>query len=981
MSELRTISPLSRALGLAGIFGLGALSHWAYLQFQAPGPEVDIFYQAPHERSSRLWQQALPTADDLLRSQDNAGSVAGIEVWRAENARQKQFAEKFTEQRATQASGRAAARAVRQLASLGRTVLAPAPLNLPRDLVVAGALARSARAVEQTIVSAAAVTYPHRIDGDRMMVAALRSQLSMNRQSRLALRQRLGDRRQLEQNLRSARRRIERLAEREIIRAAAVRLPVAPHASFRVSAGPVVAGISPAAGLATAAEPVSVKLSVAKAGFGVPPVPASLVGPASANAIDAINRAAAVAAPALVSSAQVLAYAGLPGTKAVSGSAVGDVVASIPAGDPVSRGLSRLSQMQAAENFDLTGVREAIAAFKKGDMEDGRAHARRVRGEVAKAAVEWAEVSLQPRKAGSERIRAFLERYPDWPKQRWLQWRAEQGLFVDKSARKSAAAYLARFTPASPIGQLVYARVLLASGQKAEASQMVSTAWRTGRFTTWLERMFLKDFRGQLSTEDLKFRADKQFYKERYSAALRLAGLAGKDTYRLMAASVAVARGGSPEKFGAKLTNAMRRDPVWAFAQAVRLRRSGKFEAAAKFFAGQKITTEGQVAPAAWWMERRMLARRLLDDGKPHLAYKVAAGHAVTSGGKATDAEFYAGWLALRFVKKPDLARGHFERALSSADHPVDLSRAAYWLGRSMEKGADPEAAEQLYAAAARHTQTYYGQLARARMLGTTALPIRRAQTIARAADRHLAVRVVDLLARADEDTMALRLAFGLGAHLEDKSQLAALAAIMYRERDARGSLVIGKLAMRRGIQLDDVAFPDFGIPKYVALANSADRSMVYAIARQESAFQAKAKSHAGARGLMQMLVSTARVTARRKGVPFDADRLTSDPAFNAQLGAAHLGDLMEEHPGSLTLVFAAYNAGGPRVKQWIKAYGDPRKPGVDPIDWVERIPIAETRLYVQRVTENLGVYRAMLGHDGPPHPAATEIRTASAYR
>ncbi len=662
----------------------------------------------------------------------------------------------------------------------------------------------------------------------------------------------------------------------------------------------------------------------------------------------------------------MLAYASLPGTSDVSGSADGDVVASIPASDPVSLGLSRLSRMQAVENFDLTGVREAIAAFKKGDMYDGRAHARRVRGDVAKVAVEWAEVSLQPRKAGSDRIRAFLERYPDWPKQRWLKWRAEQGLFVDKSARKSASAYLAKFTPASPIGQLVYARGLLSAGQKTEASQVVSIAWRTGGFTTWLERIFLKDFRGQLTSDDLKFRSDRQFYKERYSAALRLAGLAGKEAYALMAASVAVARGGSPEKFGAKLTKAMRQDPVWAFAQAVRLRRMGKFEGAAKFFAGRKIAAEGRVAPAAWWMERRMLARRLLDDGKLKLAYTVAAGHAVTSGGKATDAEFYAGWLALRFVKKPDLARGHFERALSSATHPADRSRAAYWLGRAMEKGAAPAAAEELYAAAAKQTHTYYGQLARARMLGTTALPIRRSQTIARAADRHLAVRVVDLLGRTGEDSLALRLAFGLGVHLEDKSQLAALAAIMYRERDARGSLVIGKLAMRRGIQLDDVAFPDFGMPNYVALANSADRSMVYAIARQESAFRATAKSHAGARGLMQMLVSTARVTARRKGVPFDPDRLTSDPAFNVQLGAAHLGDLMEEHPGSLTLVFAAYNAGGPRVKQWIKAYGDPRKPGVDPIDWVERIPIAETRLYVQRVTENLGIYRPCSAIMGP---------------
>ena len=175
-------------------------------------------------------------------------------------------------------------------------------------------------------------------------------------------------------------------------------------------------------------------------------------------------------------------------------------------------------------------------------------------------------------------------------------------------------------------------------------------------------------------------------------------------------------------------------------------------------------------------------------------------------------------------------------------------------------------------------------------------------------------------------------------------------------------TLSVGKAAVQRGMALDHSAFPDFGVPGFQMLEGSAERSMVYAIARQESAFQHQAVSGAGARGLMQMLVSTARRTAQQAHVGFDASRLTSDAAFNAQLGAAHLGVLLNEHKGSYILTFAAYNAGGGRVKEWIGAHGDPRRPDVDAVDWIERIPITETRNYVQRIMENLQVYRLRLG-------------------
>ena len=215
---------------------------------------------------------------------------------------------------------------------------------------------------------------------------------------------------------------------------------------------------------------------------------------------------------------------------------------------------------------------------------------------------------------------------------------------------------------------------------------------------------------------------------------------------------------------------------------------------------------------------------------------------------------------------------------------------------------------------------------------------------------------------------------------IEHDEITAALADVTRRGDDARATLIVGKLASQRGVALDDIAFPTFGVPTFTPLARSAELPIVYSIARQESAFQGNALSHAGAKGLMQMMTPTARRTAQRAGVDFDESRLLGDVAFNAQLGAAHLADLMDDYNKSLILTFAAYNAGGKRVREWIAAYGDPRKDGVDPIDWVERIPITETRNYVQRVVENLGMYRVRLNSATPmPRPVDTDLRAREA--
>jgi soluble lytic murein transglycosylase len=361
-----------------------------------------------------------------------------------------------------------------------------------------------------------------------------------------------------------------------------------------------------------------------------------------------------------------------------------------------------------------------------------------------------------------------------------------------------------------------------------------------------------------------------------------------------------------------------------------------------------------------WWLERRIIARELLDRGDALAAYAVARDHAAQSAEKRVDAEFYAGWIALRFLNHPATAAGHFAEAAKMAAKPISVARTAYWQGRAAEAFGAYDDARRFYEKAARYSVTYYGQLARAK-LGLPEVQLRTIEAGGHSPFEPLPVaQAVKRLYEAGSRDIAFALCADLAASLTDAAHLDALGQLVTDAGDPRTLLTVGKTAVQRGFPLDRHAFPTLGVPAFEPIGERIEKAMVYAITRQESTFDPAAQSSAGARGLMQLMPNTAKRTAKRFGIEFDLGQLL-DPAYNVKLGVAHLGELMDDWKGSHILMFASYNAGGGNVSKWIKAYGDPRSPNVDPIDWIERIPFSETRNYVQRVMENLLVYRSRL--------------------
>lgn len=617
------------------------------------------------------------------------------------------------------------------------------------------------------------------------------------------------------------------------------------------------------------------------------------------------------------------------------------------------------TQNDTAFSTDLAGARQALRHYHDSDLGAGDEFARLTAGSL-RTALDWAAIRLDSHDAGADRLQAFALAHPGWPALPWVSRRLEEA----RAATRVAPLVLAQFGQVAPetlVGKLSLARARLASNDAAGAADLVRAVWRSEDLSPVEEATVLHDFGALLRREDHKFRADRLLYAESVAPALRTAALAGPDVVLLARARAAVIASTGADAAIAAVPKPLQTDPGLTFARIQKARRAGKITEAAALMLSAPHDPTLLVDGDQWWVERRLVARKLLDLGDFKAAYAIAAGHAATSEQSRIEAEFHAGWIALRFLNDPALAAPHFAAASAIAATPISVARGTYWQARTAEAQGDTVAADRFYALAADHPTTFYGQLASAK-LGRGPLVLRRPAAAATGSAQREAVPVVAQLFALGERDLAVSLALAMAKTDPDEAQVAALAKAVEATQDARATLIVGKAAAQRGMPVDDAAFPTFGVPGYRPLDNSADRPTVFAIARQESEFDPHAVSSAGAKGLMQVIDSTARQTAERAGLDFNGGRLLSDAAFNAQIGAAHLGKLLNDQDGSYILTFAAYNAGARKVQEWIAAYGDPRRPGVDPVDWIERIPFTETRNYVQRVFENLQIYRARFG-------------------
>lgn len=562
----------------------------------------------------------------------------------------------------------------------------------------------------------------------------------------------------------------------------------------------------------------------------------------------------------------------------------------------------------------------------------------------------------------SHEIAAAARELKGWPGLNRLRALSERALWQEDPSTPEVLAAFGASRPETVQGAIILSRALVAAGRKPDAAKALRPFWIGYALDKDVEDSILREFGPLLTAADHKARMDYLMYRGRVSQAKRFGDLAqAQSLYKAWAAVAGRAKNAGD--LLAAVDRSWRDDAAYLFARIEALRMQDKYREAAVLLEKAPKDRNEMVNSTEWWNERRIIARGLADQGDYAAAYRITADHNAHNVTDIVDAEFHAGWYALRGMKRPEQAAAHFQNILNASTRPLSASRAWYWLGRTAEAGG-PGKAEEFYRKAADYPATFYGQLAAAHLNRKTlnvSYPSPSSQDRQRFEARE-AVRAIDRLDAAGHPEIATALYRALADEISSPGELAILAARAERDNNHALSLQIGKSAFNRGIDVAALAFP-LGVIPPSANIDGSGKALAYSIARQESAFNPAAVSPANARGLLQLLPGTAKGVASRHGLPFTQAKLTSDPGYNATLGAHYLGEQIDAFGGSYILTFIAYNAGPKRVPEWISRYGDPRGKSLDDvIDWIERIPFPETRNYVQRVMENYQVYKVRLG-------------------
>lgn len=629
--------------------------------------------------------------------------------------------------------------------------------------------------------------------------------------------------------------------------------------------------------------------------------------------------------------------------------------------DPTVTGSIRATPSATEARASAT-FRKALALVADGKHSEGYELARTIADATERRAVQWAAITFGNGAVPSRAMQRFAADAPDFVKTSVFRSRLEQALVKEKAAAPEVIKVLGGATPNTIEGQLALAAAYRAAGETARATAIARSLWVDNFLERATEDKVLAQL-GDLLDRDAHWdRAVHLMMHDRATAVERLL-----DKLTPAQKSLAVARNATSrnDKNAKKLLDSvdasMTANPVFAFSRAQRARQFELWDDAITWLDKAK----GEVPDAAeFWYERRLLVRQLLALGEVKRAYRAAAGYTEGPEGRLVEAQFHAGWIALSFLREPGTAAEHFRLMRKSATLPDTVTQADYWLGRALDAAGDAAGARKAWADASKYGTIYYGQLARA-ALGEPAVglrPMPEWKSAEAGFEARELVRAVRLLADNGQKVMAATLLRSFAFDLQDGPDLLQAARLAQSLNSHHLAISIADTSERRGAPLDLFNFPKDGLPRQ-QLA-SVDHAAVYAVARQESRFQIDAVSSAGARGLMQLMPGTAKETAGKLGLDYSVNRLTSDGAYNALLGSTYLKAQIETFDGSLLLAAAAYNAGPGNVRKWLAAYGDPRSDKIDPVVWVELIPMLETRKYVQRVLGNYLVYRARLGLD-----------------
>ena len=633
-----------------------------------------------------------------------------------------------------------------------------------------------------------------------------------------------------------------------------------------------------------------------------------------------------------------------------------------------------LGYTPSASTDDMATLREALRAAGTGDTTRADSLRASLSDPVARKLVLWAMADSAASSMSFFQLDQARRDLWGWPRAGRRQAAAEKQLEAQAMAPAQVVAWFKGDDPQTAEGAMALAGAYRALGRTDNAKALIRRFWREQVFEADAQRQMLARFGDLLSVDDHVRRADLLLYGSQGPAARDMIALLPADQQTLARARMALRQG----DYGAQtlidsLPPSLQDDPGVAFERAKSLLRRKDGVLALSMLPHLTRTPPGDEAASALWSVRKGMLVAALQTRNYQAAYEAAAGNGMNSGVDYTEAEFFAGWLALQKLHNPALADQHFAHIQAVGASPITLGRALYWRGRAAEAAGDAIGAQDFYAQGGRYITTFYGQLA-AQKAGVTQIdlghdPSPTAADRARFEGRET-VRAARMLAQIGSRELLRAFVLAIDDDLPNAEEYALLVdfAHGYGEQDL--SMRVVRAAALRGYIL-----PDRGYPVMAArVEGGAELAFALSIARQESNFDPNARSGVGARGLMQLMPSTAAILARRIGMSYSPERLY-DADYNVRLGSTYLQKMIDDFGGSYVMAAASYNAGPNHMPEWTSICGDPRTASGDPLDFIECIPFSETRNYAMRTMETMEVYRARLNGNRAPLTLAQDLK------
>ena len=561
----------------------------------------------------------------------------------------------------------------------------------------------------------------------------------------------------------------------------------------------------------------------------------------------------------------------------------------------------------------------------------------------------------------------FLERNKNYPRIGRIKYLSEKKMTTKNINPKKIINMFEQNGPLSGFGEMILGESFIIEGQKVKGINLIKSGWVTADLTKSELRFYKKKYNKYLKAEDHIKRADYLAWENKYWDLKRMLRYLPKD-YQLLytARQLLMSKSYGVDNAISKVPESFRNDPGLNYDRLKWRRKRGRVDSSLEILLNIKNTKSYMVRPDKWWVERSIIGRSLIYKKKYQTAYKIVNNHSLEQGTpEYAEAEWFSGWIALSFLNDPILAREHFKSFYQNVGYPISLSRGAFWLGRTYEKLGDPVTADKYYSEASKFPTTYYGQLAHMKIKPDETFSLNETM---KANDKYKKefkdkklYKLVYLLYEIERDKYTKHILRHLALDNIDQGSEVLAAELATEISRYDFAIQISKLASYEKRFHNQYNYPVISTPTMVGGRKIPNPALILAVIRQESEFDSKANSYAGARGMMQLMTYTAKIVAKQAKLPYSKSRLTSDPEYNINLGSHYLAGLILEYDGAYPFAIAAYNAGPKRVRYWKKINKNPQKDQVDYVDWIELIKFKETRNYVQRVLENYNVYRYIL--------------------